>query len=54
MRALKFIRGPVTFKLHYNQIYQLKTTIVAIVFLFSIKREIKNDEAERLQTSFET
>ena len=29
MRALKFIRGHVTFKLRYNQIYQLKTTTVA-------------------------
>ena len=30
MKALKFIRGHVTFKLRYNQIYQLKTTLVDI------------------------
>ena len=29
MRALEFIKGHVTFKLCYNQIYQLKTTAVA-------------------------
>ena len=28
MKALKFIIGHVTFKLRYNQIYQLKTTKV--------------------------
>ena len=27
MRALKFTTGHVIFKLHYNQIYQLKTTM---------------------------
>ena len=27
MRALKFLTGHVIFKLHYNQIYQLKTTV---------------------------
>ena len=26
MRVLKFIRGPVIFKLSYDQIYQMKTT----------------------------
>ena len=26
MRALQFITDHVTFKLHYNQIYQMKTT----------------------------
>ena len=26
MRALEFITGHVIFKLHYNQIYQMKTT----------------------------
>ena len=26
MRALEFLTGYVTFKLHYDQIYQLKTT----------------------------
>ena len=26
MRALEFLTGHVIFKLHYNQIYQLKTT----------------------------
>ena len=30
MRALEFIRGHVIFKLRYNQIYQLKTTLVLI------------------------
>ena len=28
MRALEFLTGHVTFKLRYNQIYQLKTTLV--------------------------
>ena len=28
MRALEFIRGHVIFKLRYNQIYQMKTTII--------------------------
>ena len=28
MRALEFLTGHVIFKLHYNQIYQLKTTII--------------------------
>ena len=28
MRALKFITGHVIFKLRYNQIYQLKTTLL--------------------------
>ena len=28
MRALEFLTGYVTFKLHYDQIYQLKTTSV--------------------------
>ena len=27
MRALEFITGRVTFKLHYDQIYQMKTTL---------------------------
>ena len=39
MRALEFITGHVIFKLHYNQIYQLKTTLVIIFskeFSFSI------------------
>ena len=27
MRALEFITGHVTFKLRYNQIYKLKTTM---------------------------
>jgi hypothetical protein len=30
MRALEFITGHVTFKLCYNQIYQLKTTNVPV------------------------
>ena len=30
MRALQIIKGHVIFKLHYNQIYQLKTTLVDI------------------------
>ena len=29
MRALKFLTGHVTFKICYNQIYQLKTTLVS-------------------------
>ena len=30
MRALKFITGHMIFKLRYNQIYQLKTTVLEI------------------------
>ena len=30
MRALEFIRGHVIFKLRYNQIYQLKTTLMIL------------------------
>ena len=37
MRALKFITGHVIFKLRYNQIYQMKTTIVNFV-LFSVTK----------------
>ena len=36
MRALEFLTGYVTFKLHYNQIYQLEMTIV--IADFTIKR----------------
>ena len=32
MRALKFITGRVIFKLRYNQIYQLKTTHLNVLF----------------------
>ena len=32
MRAFEFITGHVTFKLRYNQIYQLKTTQIAVTF----------------------
>ena len=35
MRALKFITGHVIVKLHYNQIYQLKTTHICTVQTFS-------------------
>ena len=28
MRALEFITGHVTFKLHYNGIYKMKTTLI--------------------------
>ena len=28
MRALELITGHVTYKLHYNQIYQMKTTLM--------------------------
>ena len=31
MRALEFITGHVIFKLRYNQIYQLKTTLVVVL-----------------------
>ena len=31
MRALEFITGYVTFKLRYDQIYQLKTTLHTLV-----------------------
>ena len=30
MGALEFITGQVNFKLHYNQIYQLKTTMYCL------------------------
>ena len=33
MRALQFFTGHVTFKLHYNQIYQMKTTLEAYLIL---------------------
>ena len=32
MRALEFITGHVIFKLRYNQIYKLKTTLLTINF----------------------
>ena len=30
MRALEFLTGHVIFKLRYNQIYQMKTTLVPV------------------------
>ena len=36
MRALEFITGHVTFKLHYDQIYQMKTTNVFLCAIGSI------------------
>ena len=38
MRALKFITGHVIFKLCYNQIYQLKTTIISIDTVLSVNK----------------
>ena len=40
MRALEFITGRVIFKLRYNQIYQLKTTLVR--WLLECQHEIQN------------
>ena len=42
MRALEFISGHVTFKLRYNHIYQLKTTLV------TLKDRLKNIECNQL------
>ena len=33
MRALEFLTSHVTVKLRYNQIYQLKTTIVVLIII---------------------
>ena len=36
MRALEFLTGHVTFKLRYNQIYQLKTTFVLMIAISAV------------------
>ena len=36
MRALEFLTGHVIFKLRYNQIYQLKTTVMREVVVRNI------------------
>ena len=43
MRALEFIIGHVIFKLCYNQIYQRKTTLLTINFLWK-KRTFATDQ----------
>ena len=36
MRDLEFLSGHVTFKLRYNQIYQLKTTKIALNIIIEL------------------
>ena len=50
MRALKFIRGHVIFKLRYNQIYQLKTTYD--IFRFSISQFLTNLYSQNVHNNF--
>jgi hypothetical protein len=40
MRALKFITGHVIFKLCYNQIYQLKNTVMCLKEIIKLKQKM--------------
>ena len=48
MRALEFITGHVIFKLRYNQIYQLKTTIALLDNFLVFKKNISTNESTRI------